>query len=175
MNLLKSNGYRKVGNPYRNRGDVFYPLEIKEYTEYGIASWYGDVRSDTINPTANGEVFDRNGITAAHRTIQIPSIVKITNIHNGLVAIVKVNDRGPFIYKDRIIDVSEFVAKKMRFHTDGLTNVKIEFLRNATKYLEQIMKYSNRIKKLQRVKSNNYQQSNHISQYLSFDGMVPSN
>ena len=97
-------GYYKVGNPYEVLGQYYTPKEDYNYSEVGIASWYGD---DFHNKrTANGETYDMRAITAAHRTLPLPSIVKVTNLENGRSIIARVNDRGPYV-KNRIIDVSQ--------------------------------------------------------------------
>lgn len=128
-------GYYKVGTPYKISGKTYYPKEDKNYKEVGIASWYGD---DFHNKkTANSETYDMHDFTCAHRTLPLPSLVKITNLQNGKSMIVRVNDRGPFA-KDRIVDVSKNVAKKLGFYSQGTTKVKIEFLEKET---NEMLKY----------------------------------
>ncbi|HTH18117.1 MAG TPA: septal ring lytic transglycosylase RlpA family protein, partial [Magnetospirillum sp.] len=81
----------KVGKPYQVGGVWYYPKEDFDYDETGIASWYGpDFHAKT---TANGEVFDQNAVTAAHKTLPMPSVVRVTNLENGRSLIVRVNDR----------------------------------------------------------------------------------
>ncbi len=119
----------KVGGPYQIAGDWYYPEEDPYYEEEGEASWYG---ADFHNKkTANGEIFNKDSMTAAHRTLPMPSVVKVTNLENGKTVSVRVNDRGPFA-KDRIIDLSEKAARKLGFHDDGTTHVKVELDRQAT-------------------------------------------
>ena len=121
----KYEGIYKVGKPYTVLGQTYYPKEQPNYKEVGMASWYG---SDFHNKkTANGETYNMNDYTAAHRTLPLPSMVKITNLENGKSVKVRVNDRGPFV-KGRIIDVSKKVAQKLDFHNQGTTKVKVEFL-----------------------------------------------
>ena len=85
----------KVGNPYKINGKWYYPAIDYDYNEVGIASWYGPGFHG--KKTANGEIFDQNKISAAHRTLPMPSIVKVTNLDNGKVLEnIRVNDRGPF-------------------------------------------------------------------------------
>ena len=121
----KYTGIYKVGNPYTVLGQTYYPREQPNYREIGMASWYG---SDFNNKkTANGEIYNMNDYTAAHRTLPLPCIVRVTNLENGKSATVRVNDRGPFV-KNRIIDVSKKVAKKLDFHERGTTKVKVEYL-----------------------------------------------
>ena len=99
----KGKGVYKVGKPYQIFGKWYYPAEELDYSETGIASWYGPKFHGKL--TANGELFDQNLITAAHRTLPMPSAVRITNLENGRALNIRVNDRGPFA-RGRIIDVS---------------------------------------------------------------------
>lgn len=128
----KYEGHYKVGNPYTILGQTYYPREQPNYKEVGMASWYG---SDFHNKkTANGEVYNMNDYTAAHRTLPMPCIVRVTNLENGKSIKVRVNDRGPFA-KNRIIDVSKKVAKKLDFHEKGTTKVKVEYLKKESEEL----------------------------------------
>ncbi len=95
----------------------------KKYVEKGIASWYGDEFEG--RPTASGEIFDPDGMTAAHKTLPFGTIVKVTNLDNGKEAELKINDRGPFV-KGRIIDCSKRGAKELGFFGKGTAKVKIE-------------------------------------------------
>lgn len=125
----KYTGYYKVGNPYEINGVTYYPQEYVHYSEIGLASWYGD---DFHNKqTANGEIFNMNDMTAAHKTLPLPSIVKVTNLENGRSVIVRVNDRGPFV-DNRIIDVSKRAAEELGFKNSGLMSVKVELLKKET-------------------------------------------
>lgn len=88
-------GIYKVGNPYTVMGQSYTPREDYGYVETGMASWYGD---DFHNKrTANGETYDMRAVTAAHRTLPLPSIVRVTNLENGRSIIARVNDRGPYV------------------------------------------------------------------------------
>jgi rare lipoprotein A len=108
--------------------------QAKSYEETGIASWYGyeTLRGKKDRMTANGEIFDPKQLTAAHKYLPLPTHVRVTNLENDRWVIVRVNDRGPFPsdYQpssvDRVIDVSEGVAKKLGFHKAGLAKVKVE-------------------------------------------------
>lgn len=117
-------GYYKVGNPYRIEGRWYYPKIEKDYVEQGMASWYGPKFNKKA--TANGEIFDKSLISAAHRTLPLPSMVRVTNLENGKSMLIRVNDRGPFA-KDRIIDLSEAAARKLGFHRQGTAQVRVEF------------------------------------------------
>ncbi|KAF0117901.1 MAG: rare lipoprotein A [Rhodospirillaceae bacterium] len=118
-------GLYKVGEPYQIKGIWYYPHEDYDYRETGVASWYGmDFHK---KETANGEIFDMNAITAAHRTLPMPSVVRVTNLVNGRALAVRVNDRGPFV-NDRILDLSRQAAQLLGFAAQGVTQVKVEIL-----------------------------------------------
>ncbi|QIK36929.1 septal ring lytic transglycosylase RlpA family protein [Caldichromatium japonicum] len=93
------------------------------YVEQGLASWYGEPFHGRL--TSSGEPYDRYGMTAAHRTLPLPSYVRVTNLDNGRRVIVRVNDRGPFI-EDRLIDLSYAAAVKLGIKTNGKARVKVE-------------------------------------------------
>ena len=92
----------KVGNPYEIDGIWYYPERDLSYDETGIASWYGDEFAG--KPTANGEIFDPDIVSAAHKTLPMPSVVRVINLDNGRSLVVRINDRGPFV-AGRIIDL----------------------------------------------------------------------
>jgi rare lipoprotein A len=121
----QSQGMYKVGNPYLIAGQEYYPQENFEYSETGIASWYGP--GFHAERTANGEKYDQNELTAAHRTLQMPSLVRVTNLENGRSVVLRVNDRGPFA-KGRIIDVSSKAADLLRMKGRGTAKVRVETL-----------------------------------------------
>ncbi len=129
-------GFYKVGNPYTVMGQSYTPKEDYNYSEVGIASWYGD---DFHNKrTANGETYDMRAITAAHRTLPLPSIVKVTNLENGKSIIARVNDRGPYV-KNRIIDVSQKGAELLGYRKKGTTRVKVEVLEKESRAIKEAM------------------------------------
>jgi rare lipoprotein A (peptidoglycan hydrolase) len=123
---------RKISKPYAIDGVTYCPAEYDNYEEVGLASWYGN--SFGGKTTANGEVYDVDEYTAAHPTLPLPSMVKVTNLDNNKYVVVRINDRGPFSNK-RIIDVSEKAADKLGFKSKGVANVKVEYLKDATKIL----------------------------------------
>lgn len=123
-------GNFKVGNPYRIKGRTYYPSEKYRHSETGIASWYGPGFHGKL--TANGEIFDKHELTAAHRTLQMPSIVRVTNLENGRSIIVRVNDRGPFAH-NRIIDLSEQAAKALDMITQGTARVRVDVLERESR------------------------------------------
>ena len=121
----------KVGNPYKINGKWYYPAIDYDYDETGYASWYGPGFHG--KKTANGEIFDQNKISAAHRTLPLPSIVKVTNLENGkFLESVRVNDRGPFA-RDRILDLSKEAAKELGFVNKGVTKVRVEILEDESR------------------------------------------
>lgn len=128
----RDTGIYKVGKPYTVNGAVYRPHVDYDYSETGIASWYG---SDFHGKrTANGEVFDMNEISAAHKTLPLPSMVRITNLENGRVMNVRVNDRGPFS-RGRIIDVSRRTAQLLGFEQKGTSMVRVEILARESQRL----------------------------------------
>ena len=109
--------------PYKVKGKTYYPMtSAAGYSEQGIASWYG---YESGNRTSMGTHFNPKGYTAAHKTLPLPSRVRVTNLQNGRSIIVLVNDRGPF-KNNRLIDLSHGAAKKIGL--SGLTKVKIEHI-----------------------------------------------
>lgn len=115
----------KIGEPYQIDGVWYYPAEDWTYNETGIASWYGEPFHGRY--TANGEVFDANALTAAHRTLPMPSVVQVTNLENGRSIEVRVNDRGPFA-RGRIIDLSRRSAQLLGFEAQGTAKVRVKIL-----------------------------------------------
>ncbi|MBT6407046.1 MAG: septal ring lytic transglycosylase RlpA family protein [Rhodospirillaceae bacterium] len=115
----------KVGKPYQIKGTWYYPAEDYNYDETGIASWYGTKFHGRA--TANGEVFDMNGLSAAHRTLPMPSFVRVTNLESGRSLNLRVNDRGPFA-RGRIIDLSRRAAQLLGYGTKGTARVRVQIL-----------------------------------------------
>ncbi|HVY57714.1 MAG TPA: septal ring lytic transglycosylase RlpA family protein [Xanthobacteraceae bacterium] len=124
----KGGGVYRVGKPYLVAGRLYVPQEYTSYKEEGIASWYGDDFHGRL--TANGEVFDKDAITAAHPTLPIPSYVRVTNLRNRRSLIVRVNDRGPY-HSNRLIDVSGKAAELLGFHDNGVARVQVEYVGRA--------------------------------------------
>ena len=115
----------KLGLPYVIRGDWYYPSYDPFYNRTGTASWYGPTFHG--RPTANGERFDMNEVSAAHPTLPLPSRVRVTNLENGRQLVVRVNDRGPFI-GERLIDLSRRAAQLLGFYNQGLARVRVQYL-----------------------------------------------
>jgi len=127
--IPKGGGARLVGRPYVVAGRTYVPREVTRYSVVGLASWYGTAFHGRL--TANGEVFDRYSISAAHKTLPLPSYARVTNIRNGRSIIVRVNDRGPY-HSNRVMDVSERVAEVLDFKRMGTTEIKLDYLRQAS-------------------------------------------
>jgi rare lipoprotein A len=122
----------KVGNPYQIQGVWYYPAEDYDYDETGIASWYGP--NFHGKDTANGESYDQNEITAAHRTLPMPSFVRVTNLENGRSLVVKINDRGPFAH-GRILDASRRTAQLLGFEQKGTARVRVQILADESRQI----------------------------------------
>jgi rare lipoprotein A len=117
-----------VGNSYQIAGKTYYPSE-KPIVAVGAASWYG---SDFHGRrTANGEIFNRDSISAAHPTMPLPSYARVTNLRNARSIIVRVNDRGPY-HGGRVMDVSQRVAEALDFRASGTARVKVEYVGRAS-------------------------------------------
>ena len=127
----------KIGNPYEVAGVWYYPERNLTYDETGIASWYGDEFGG--KPTANGEIFDPQIVSAAHKTLPLPSAVRVTNLENGRALAVRINDRGPFV-AGRIIDLSHEAARLLGFENKGLARVRVQILADESTNLERAAK-----------------------------------
>ena len=112
----------KIGEPYQVAGVWYYPKSEPGYNQTGIASWYGGKFHG--RKTANGETFDMNALTAAHKTLPMPSRVRVTNLQNGRSLVLRVNDRGPFTH-GRIIDLSRRAAQLLGFERQGTARVRV--------------------------------------------------
>lgn len=121
----KGGGRAIVGKPYKVAGRWYHPKEEPGYTKVGFASWYGEAFHG--RKTANGEIYDRHSLTAAHTTMPLPSYARVTNVENGRSMIVRVNDRGPF-HGNREIDLSQRVAKMLGTKQAGIGKVKVEYI-----------------------------------------------
>ena len=130
-------GYYKVGEPYQINSTWYYPVEDYNYDETGIASWYGPGFHAKF--TANGEIFDQNDLTAAHRTLPMPSFVRVTNLENGRSIVLRVNDRGPFA-RGRILDVSARGSELLGFDKAGTARVRVQILPEESRQIAQAMR-----------------------------------
>jgi len=124
----RGGGVYLVGHAYRVAGHTYVPRENDNYTAIGMASWYGDAFHG--RRTANGEIYDKDSISAAHPTMPLPSYARVTNLSNGRSIIVRVNDRGPF-HGGRVMDVSSRVADALEFKGAGTARVKVEYVGRA--------------------------------------------
>jgi rare lipoprotein A len=127
----------KVGQPYQINGTWYYPKEDYAYDETGIASWYGDDFHGKY--TANGEIYNMHELTAAHPTLPLPSLARVTNLENGRSIVVRVNDRGPFSNK-RLIDVTQRVAQLLGFEKQGTAKVRVQVLADESKAIADAMR-----------------------------------
>lgn len=125
----KGGGRYRVGEPYVIGDQLYVPREVSTYSAEGHASWYGHDFHGRL--TANGEVYDMHGISAAHPTLPLPSYVRVTNLENRRSLVVRVNDRGPF-HQGRVIDLSARAAKLLGFYDKGLARVRVEYLGRAS-------------------------------------------
>lgn len=130
--VRSSYGLYKVGKPYQIKGVWYYPQIDYDYVEEGVASWYGPGFHGKA--TANGETYDQNDMTAAHRTLPLPSIVRVTNLENGRSIKVRVNDRGPFA-QNRIIDMTRRGAQMLGFYGAGTARVRVEVVADESRQL----------------------------------------
>jgi len=118
-------GLKGTQKPYQIKGVWYYPREQPGYDQKGVASWYGDAFHRKA--TANGEIFDKDLVSAAHTTLPLPSLVEVTNLDNGRKLVVRVNDRGPFV-DGRIIDLSHEAARELGYADKGLAHVRVRYL-----------------------------------------------
>jgi rare lipoprotein A len=114
-----------AGPPYQVEGKWYVPAYEPNYDEVGVASWYGPTFHGKAS--ASGEEFDENAMTAAHPTLPIPSLVKVTNLENGRSVVVRLNDRGPFV-DDRIIDLSKKAGEALDLHGKGTAKVRVQYV-----------------------------------------------
>lgn len=115
----------KVGAPYRVRGQTYVPAADPRYDMLGLASWYG---SESGRRTANGERFRPDWVTAAHPTLPLPSYVEVTALDTGRRILARVNDRGPFTGRGRILDLSKGAAEALGAHGRGVVPVRVRIV-----------------------------------------------
>lgn len=123
-------GDYKVGNPYQIAGVWYYPKADYSYDQTGVGSWYGPGFHG--KRTANGETYDENAMTAAHPTLPMPSIVRVSNLENGRSIVVRINDRGPF-KNGRLIDMSKRGAALLGFQQQGTAKVRVQVLEDESR------------------------------------------
>ena len=127
----------KIGKKYNVGGKYYYPKKDLYYNKTGIASWYGPKFHGKL--TANGEIYNQYALTAAHKTLPLPSAVKVTNLKNNKSIMLRINDRGPFV-NDRIIDLSSKAADILDLKREGTGLVRVQILREKSLYLEKLAK-----------------------------------
>ncbi len=126
-------GVCKSCKPYYVRGSWHYPQNYYEYDEVGLASWYGPGFHG--KPKPYGELFDQHALTAAHKTLPLPTIVEVTNLDTRQTVKVLIDDRGPFTYEGRIIDLSLAAAKAVGTYCKGVGKVRVRALVEESKAL----------------------------------------
>jgi rare lipoprotein A len=124
-------GY-KIGKPYQVGGVWYYPAVNYDYDETGVASWYGP--GFVGHSTASGETYDENAMTAAHKTLPLPTLVRVTNLENGRQIQLRINDRGPFV-NDRIIDLSRRAAQLLGVEQQGTAKVRVQVMAEESRAL----------------------------------------
>ncbi len=127
----------KIGKKYNVGGKYYYPKKDLNYNKTGIASWYGPKFHGKL--TANGEIYNQYALTAAHKTLPLPSAVKVTNLKNNKSIVLRINDRGPFV-NDRIIDLSSKAADILDLKKEGTGLVRVQILKEKSLYLEKLAK-----------------------------------
>lgn len=130
VNTNATSGNYKIGKPYKIADNWYYPKEEFNYDQTGLASWYGDKFHG--KRTANGEIYDQMQMTAAHKTLPMPVMARVTNLENGKQVVVRINDRGPFV-RGRIIDLSTRAAEVLGFKNAGVAKVRVEYLGKANR------------------------------------------
>ncbi len=126
--IPQGGGVYKVGKPYKVSGRWYTPRENPDYDRIGVASWYGEAFHG--RHTANGEIYDMNRFSAAHKTLPLPSYARVTNLANGRSVIVRINDRGPYAH-NRIIDLSKRTADVLDIKHRGVAKVRVRYLGRA--------------------------------------------
>lgn len=120
--------------PYRIKGKTYYPIpSARGFTQTGLASWYGAKFHG--RPTSNGEIYDMNALTAAHKTLPMNTHLLVTNLENGKETTIRVNDRGPFV-RGRIIDLSYRAAQQLDLADQGVGRVRITALGETERYVQ---------------------------------------
>ncbi|MDR3508926.1 MAG: septal ring lytic transglycosylase RlpA family protein [Caulobacteraceae bacterium] len=129
-------GLRGTEKPYQVDGVWYYPHTDPNYDAVGTASWYGQKFHN--HQTADGEIFDQNGLSAAHTTLPLPSVVEVTNLDNGKKLKLRVNDRGPFV-GGRVLDVSRAAAEQLGFERQGTARVRVRYVGPAPAFSTPVM------------------------------------
>lgn len=136
VNGKKVSPHVKLGQSYTVDGETYVPRNQPDYVEEGLASWYGPGFHG--GKTANGERFDSAELTAAHRTLPLPSIVRVTMVSTGKSVYVRVNDRGPFAHS-RILDLSRAAADKIGLLRAGVAKVRVEYMKAESEKFAELL------------------------------------
>jgi rare lipoprotein A len=141
LHSVSEAGIYRTGNPYKVNGIWYFPQKELDpkHDEIGEAHWYGHDYHNKM--TANGEIFDMHGFTAAHKTLPLPSVVRVTNLSNKKSVILRVNDRGPF--NKRVIDVSKKAAEILGFLDQGSAKVRVQVLPEESLHVASMAKGTN--------------------------------
>ena len=163
----------KVEEPYEVKGVWYFPAEQESYSDKGLASWYMPTGDSAL--TANGEVYDAKLLTARHKTLPLPSIVKITNLENGKEIVARVNDRGPMV-NNRLIDVSQEAARQLEMPSSGTVLVQVELLSDESKALRDKLVSEGRVYQAQQtaVKETLLEETPAVDQKPIYNGMEES-
>lgn len=135
-------GICKSCKPYVIKGRTYYPQKYYDYDETGIASWYGGRFHG--QKAAHGGIYNMHQLTAAHRTLPLPSVVEVVNLKNGKKVVLVIDDRGPFI-KGRIIDLSKEAANQLGIHDTGLGRVRIRTIIRESEALSRYLKHNGKL------------------------------
>lgn len=127
----------KIGPPYKVRGTTYVPAADPGYDMLGYASWYG---SESGNCTANGEQFRAKWVTGAHVSLPLPSYVEVTALDSGRTILVRINDRGPFAGRGRVIDLSRGAAEQLGIRAQGHAAVRVRIVDPPEKDREKLRK-----------------------------------
>lgn len=127
----------KIGPPYKVRGTTYVPAADSGYDMLGYASWYG---SESGNRTANGERFRAKWVTGAHVSLPLPSYVEVTALESGRTILVRINDRGPFAGRGRVIDLSRGAAEQLGIRAQGHAAVRVRIVDPPEKDREKLRK-----------------------------------
>ena len=155
--------------PYVINGIRYHPQEVMIGDRYkGVASWYGPDFHGKL--TSNGEIYNMNAMTAAHKTFPMNTLVKVTNQNNGLSTVVRVNDRGPFV-ATRIIDLSNAAARKIDMIATGTAPVVLEVIGSASKSAKKI-KHTKKVLQQVSKKEDKAKYSLQIASFSNIEGAI---
>jgi rare lipoprotein A (peptidoglycan hydrolase) len=132
-------GLTRSSKAYQVNGHWYFPQKFYNYDEVGLASWYGPGFHGSKK--AQGEIYNQNAMSAAHKTLPLPTIVKVTNMANNKSVILLVDDRGPFKNK-RIVDLSAAAAKELDLYNKGVGKVRVRaLLKESCAFSAYLKKY----------------------------------